>query len=105
MEPGADTEIEVLLLFVSFEVTTERVRRDEGRKKERYKEKSKRQADIMKQKERKRARNEHNKKANFSVSCIHFNDAIQRSVMGIYTDEAFSLSSSLCAVMSGAREK
>ena len=72
LESGADIEREGLLLCWSSEVTTNRVRRDEGRKKDRYEEKSERQGDIMKQQERKRARNEHNKKGNCSVSSIRF---------------------------------
>jgi hypothetical protein len=34
-----------------------------------------------------------------------FNDAIPRSIMGMYTDEAASPSHNLSAVMSGVKEK
>ena len=34
-----------------------------------------------------------------------FNDAIPRSIMGMYTEEAASVSTSLSAVMLGVREK
>jgi hypothetical protein len=34
-----------------------------------------------------------------------FNDAIQRSIMGMYTDEAVSPSHNLSAVMSGVKEE